>query len=161
MSKTFVEYNFETSTVKYPESYDHTKLNLGYLMKKSVDSNDKTFVSPLEPVFLRGYEIYGIWNNGSMDTVNYGDKVWLFYGYPFETNTVKRIFLAEYNLNDNSFNELGSINSSLVDNNFHRINNLTASLEYHTGGTVSVSYSAVTGSGTSWITDGVCAGNRI
>lgn len=161
MNKTFVEYNFETSTVKYPASYDHTKLNLGYLMKKSVDSNDKTFVSPLEPVFLRGYEIYGNWNNGSMDTVNYGDKIWLFYVYPFETNTVKRIFLAEYNLTNNTFNELGSINSSLVSNNTHRVNNLTSSLEYHTGGTVSVSYSAVTGSGTSWITDGVCAGNRI
>ena len=161
MEKKFVEYIFDSDTVKYPTQYDYTKLNLGYLMKKSVDSNDKTFVSPLEPVFLRGYEIYGIWNNGSMSTLNYGDKVWLFYGYPFETNSVKRIFLAEYNLNDNTFNELGSINSSLVNNNFHRVGNLTASLDYHTGGTVSVSYSAVTGVGTSWTSNGVCSGNRI
>jgi hypothetical protein len=162
MVKTFVEYNFDTDTIKYPSSYDSSKINLGYLMKKSVDENNKIYVSPLEPVFLRGFEIYGSINNGTISGFKYNeDKIWVFYANPLEVNSTQRIFLSEYSLSANTFNEMGSINSSLVSNSNHRINNLTSSLEYHTGGTVSVSFSSVTGNSTSWLTGGVCAGNRI
>ena len=49
----------------------------------------------------------------------------------------------------------------MVSNSNHGCHSLEPSMEYHTGGTVGVTGTSVVGSGTTWLTDGVCVGNRI
>ena len=162
MVKNFLEYRFNTDTVSYPTSYNPNKLNLGYLMKKSVDGYNKTYVSPLEPVFIRGFEVNGNLSITSMFATKWSSNIiWLFYVSGNQVNASKRFYLAEYNFSTNSITEIGSININLVDNTYNSGYSLISSLERHTGGTVSVSYSAVTGFGTQWVNNGVCAGNRI
>ncbi len=163
MTKNFLEYRFNTDTVTYPSNYNPDKLNLGYLMKKATDSKGKTYVSPLEPVFVRGWESNGGTDTiGSLSSLKYSNNlIWLFYSNPFPVSSVKRIYLSEYNISANTITQLGSIYSSLSNNTSHDIRSLRSSLDFHTGGTVFVSVSAVTGFGTAWVDNGVCAGNRI
>jgi hypothetical protein len=162
MAKDFLEYRFDTDTVIYPSNYNPDKLNLGYLMKKGVDTENKLYISPLEPVFIRGWEVNGNDTIGSLSSVKYNDNtIWLFYVNPLAGGGIKRIYMAEYNISANTINQLGSIYSSLNNNTSHDIRSLRSTLDFHTGGTVFVSFSAVTGFGTQWVNNGVCAGNRI
>ena len=165
MFKDFIEYDFNGEVNDYVTSYDPTKLNMGYLMARNQDSDGKTYVTPVESKFLRGFEIGGssIFQINSLGFLKYNDDVsWVFYVDTNQTTITKRIFLLTYNKNTNSITEIGSIITTF-QNNFvgHAANTLIPSLENHTGGTVSVTGNLVSGSGTTWSTDGVCSGNRI
>jgi hypothetical protein len=173
MNINFIEYDFSTDTVSYPSNYNPTKLNLGYLMTKNTDSDGNVYVSPVEPIFLRGYEVVGnppfsyfagsfIVSMNSMGFFKYNSDVsWVFYtnGDTYGSSG-KRIFLATYTKSTNQLTMIGSIFNFFTQAS-NEAYGLTVSMEYHTGGTVSVSSTIVTGVGTTWLTDGVCVGNRI
>ncbi len=166
--KTFTEYSFNTDTVPY-SSYDKDKINLGYLMSKSVDENNTIFVSPIESRFIRSYEIYGGMLNSAIGAIKYNSNtIWVFYGRAVNVGENKNIFLSEYNISANTLTQLGYITCLLsvtggysVGSFGQSIYSLTPSLEFHTGGTVSVSGNTVTGNNVNWFNDGVCIGNRI
>jgi len=165
MHKDFIEYNFTTDVVDYTVTYSHTKLNIGYLMSRVTDTNGYFYVTPVESKFLRGFEINNssIFQINTMGFIKYSDNIsWLFYtnGANIGQST-KRIFLSTYNKYTNTITEIGSVVTNHVAAVVHQCNTLLPSLEYHTSGTVSVSGNSVSGFGTSWITDGVCVGNRI
>jgi hypothetical protein len=165
MFKDFIEYDFNGEVNDYVISYDPTKLNMGYLMTRNQDTDGKTYVTPVESKFLRGFEI----GNGTTFQINslgflkYNNDVsWVFYTNTNDNgNVAKRIFLATYDKVNNLITEIGSINVNYTPNTTHGALAITPSLENHTGGTVSVVGNAVSGSGTTWSTDGVCSGNRI
>jgi hypothetical protein len=169
MADNFLLYNFDTQTTDYPTGYDSSKLNLGYLMSKNTDENNQIYVSPLEPKFIRGYEIVSQspyvypYTLNSLGSLKYNDDVtWLFYAGGGSQGTIpKRFFLASHKKSTNKFTEIGSINVNYNPNNAHNTYSITPSMEYHTGGTVTVNGSSVIGLGTNWQTDGVCVGNRI
>jgi hypothetical protein len=114
MNINFIEYDFSTDTVSYPSNYNPTKLNLGYLMTKNTDSDGNVYVSPVEPIFLRGYEVVGnppfsyfagsvIVSMNSMGFFKYNSDVsWVFYtnGDTYGIGG-KRIFLATYTKSTN------------------------------------------------------------
>ena len=169
MSTFYLSYDFDSDTVVYPTGYDSTKLNLGSLMTRNYDDNGDVYVCPLEPRFLRGYEVlkvapYSYANRmNSLGSFNYGtNKIWLFYAGSDSQGTVpKRVFLSEFNISSNEFSMVGSVEINMVSNSAHGCHSLEPSMEYHTGGTVGVTGTSVVGSGTTWMTDGVCVGNRI
>ena len=167
MNTNFIDYDFNTDTVTYPSNYNSTKLNMGHLMVKNTDSDGHIYISPVEPVFMRGYEVvkqtpFSYTNPmNSLGFLKYNsDTTWVFYAsVGSQGNIAKRIFLAT--LSNNEFNIIGSINVNTVSNITHMCCAINPSMEYHTGGTVSVNSTTVIGSGTTWVTDGVCSGNRI
>ena len=169
MSTFYLSYDFDSDTVVYPTGYDSTKLNLGSLMTRNYDDNGDVYVCPLESRFLRGYEVlkvapYSYPNRtNSLGSFNYGtNKIWLFYSISDSIGTVpKRVFLSEFNISSNEFSMVGSVEINMVSNSAHGCHSLEPSMEYHTGGTVGVTGTSVVGSGTTWLTDGVCVGNRI
>ena len=170
MATDYLQYNFDTNTVTYPLGYDSTKLNLGWLMYKRTDENGEIYVSPLEPKFLRGFEVISVtpysYNFGidSLGSLKYDDDtIWLFYAGGGSQGTIaKRIFLATFKKSTNVFTDIGSVQINNPDgNNNHQCFTITPSIEFHTGGTITVSGNSVTGLGTTWLTDGVCVGNRI
>jgi len=167
MNTNFIDYDFDTDIVTYPSNYDSTKLNMGHLMVRNTDSDGYVYVSPIEPKFMRGYEVVKqtpfsyIQSMNSLGFLKYNsDTTWVFYAsVGSQGNIAKRIFLAT--LSNNEFNMIGSINVNTVSNTAHMCCAINPSMEYHTGGTVSVNSTTVIGSGTTWVTDGVCSGNRI
>lgn len=170
MFTNYLQYNFDTETITYPSSYDSTKLNLGHLMYKKTNDNGEIYVSPLEPKFFRGYEILRVtpysyaYQIDSLGSLKYDDDtIWLFYAGGGSQGTIaKRIFLAIFKKSTNELIEVGSIQiNNPAGNNSHQCYTILPSLENHTGGTITVSGSSVTGLGTTWLTDGVCVGNRI
>jgi len=169
MATNYLQYNFDTDTVTYPSGYDSTKLNLGHLMYKRTNENGELYVSPLEPKFLRGYEVISVapysypYQIDSLGSLKYDDDtIWLFYAGGGSQGTIaKRIFLATLKKSTNQFTEVGSIQVNYTPNNTHQCYTIIPSLELHTGGTITVSGSSVIGLGTTWLTDGVCVGNRI
>jgi hypothetical protein len=165
MFKDFIEYDFNGEINDYVTSYDPTKLNMGYLMTRNQDTDGKTYVTPVETKFLRGFEIGGsaTFQINSLGFLKYNNNVsWVFYTNTNDIgNVAKRIFLATYDKVNNLITEIGSINVNYTPNTSHGAVAITPSLENHTGGTVSVVGNAVSGSGTTWSTDGVCSGNRI
>ena len=165
MFKDFIEYDFNGEVNDYVTSYDPTKLNMGYLMTRNQDSDGKTYVTPVESKFLRGFEIGNstTFQINSLGFLKYNNDVsWVFYTNFDTLGTVaKRIFLATYDKVNNLITEIGSINVNYTPNATHACNSIIPSLENHTGGTVSIVGNAVSGSGTTWSTDGVCSGNRI
>jgi hypothetical protein len=165
MFKDFIEYDFSGDINNYLTSYDSSKLNMGHLMCRLNDKNGEIYVTPTETKFLRGLEIGGsqIYQINSLGFLKYTDNIsWIFYTY-YDTlgTTAKRIFLATYDKVLNEIKEVGSINVNYNPNDTHACISLIPSMENHTGGTVSVSGGTVYGSGTTWLTDGVCSGNRI
>ena len=169
MITDYLQYNFDTDTVSYPSGYDSTKLNLGHLMYKRTNENGDLYVSPLEPKFLRGYEVISVapysYNFGidTLGSLKYNDDtIWLFYaGGGSQGSIAKRIFLVTFKKSTNQFTEVGSIQVNYTPNSQHRCYTIIPSLELHTGGTITASGSSITGLGTTWLTDGVCVGNRI
>ena len=169
MANKFLLYNFDTQTTDYPTGYDPSKLNLGYLMTKNTDESSQIYVSPLEPKFIRGYEVLSQspyvypYTLNSLGSLKYNDDVtWLFCVDGGSQGTIaKRIFLFLHKKSTNELSEVGSINVNYTPNGSHNTYSIIPSMEYHTGGTVTVNGSSVIGSGTNWQTDGVCVGNRI
>jgi hypothetical protein len=169
MVTNYLQYNFDTNTATYPSGYDSTKLNLGWLMYRKTDENGELYISPLEPKFLRCYEVLSVSPYSyavqidSLGSVKYNDDtIWLFYcGGGSQGTTPKRIFLATFKKSISQFTDIGSILINFPDNTNHQCYTILPSLERHTGGTITVSGNSVTGLGTTWLTDGVCVGNRI
>jgi hypothetical protein len=170
MATDYLQYNFDTDIVTYPLGYDSTKLNLGHLMYKRTDENGELYVSPLEPKFLRGYEVISVspysyaYQIDSLGSLKYDDDtIWLFYAGSLSQGTIaKRIFLTTFKKSTNQFTEVGSIQvNNPAGNGGHLCYTILPSLELHTGGTITASGSSITGLGTTWLTDGVCVGNRI
>jgi hypothetical protein len=170
-----ITYEFNTDAVSYSASYDSTKLNLGYLMSRSLDETGKTYVSPIESKFMRGYEVtspntpFGWSTSNNFNTIGLlkydEDTIWGFttYGESISTiATTKRIFFFTYKKSTNEIiNLYDSLNVSFNPNTYHGCYSIQPTLDLHTTGSVEVIGTLVTGSGTSWQTDGACVGNRI
>lgn len=169
MYSNFIEYDFNSQSVEYPLNYDSSKLNLGYLMEKNTDLNGSFYITPYEPFFIRGFEVVTrfstAYNNqiNSLGFLKYNSNVnWIVYNNGDDIGSVaKRFFLSTYTKSTKIFENIGSITVNAPSNVSHTSYSITPSMEYHTGGTVSVNSTIVNGSGTTWVTDGVCAGNRI
>jgi hypothetical protein len=145
---------------------------MGYLMTRSIDTNSKTYVSPIEPGFLRGFEITSVTpysftypTLNSLGSIKYdSDTTWLFAASADSVgagSSAKRILLSTYKKSTNQLSYVGSINASHDPNTNHTCVSIKPSLEFHKTGSVTVTGTQVTGSGTSWKTDGACVGNRI
>jgi hypothetical protein len=173
MASNYVTYEFNTDSVTYPTSYDSTKLNLGHLMQKETDSAENIYVSPIESRFTRGREIIAVApfssnqsNFNTLGTLKYdADTMWCF-ATRGESNTTgaqtRRIFFFIYKKSTNEIiNTYQSINVSFNPNTYHQCYSIQPTLDLHTTGSVEVFGTLVTGSGTTWQTDGACVGNRI
>jgi hypothetical protein len=165
MYKNFIEYTFNTDTSDYTLGYTASKLNLGHLMVRGTSSNGDYYVGPIESIFFRGWELTSSTTRqiNTLGFLKYDSEIsWIFYTNGTTIgNLAKRIFLATYQKSTNTLTEIGSINVNVSDNTQHRCYTLVTSMEYHTSGTVTVNGSSVSGVDTTWVTNGVCFGNRI
>jgi len=162
MSKKAVEFLF-TGTTTPIASYDSTKTNVGTLIKQYTGVNPTdNFAGPAIIGMARPMEqstsIPGIYPH----SLTYDSTTdWVFLADNAAGAATRRIILYEYNKNTSSFNWRGFITMTYPSITAHTIRGMRMIRELYTTGTVEVSGTAVTGSGSGWSTDRMCVGSRI
>ena len=73
----------------------------------------------------------------------------------------RRVGLYTFDRSTQQFSWVGAITLTFPAATNHTLRALRVTYDKHTAGTVAVSGTTVTGTGTSWQTDGACVGNRI
>lgn len=145
------------------ESYDQNKLGLGPLMIQiSGIGNENNWMGPLPVTVVRPMEfstnipcVYP-WAMQWSSTLD-----WVFLADNAGAAATRRVVMCTYNRDTASFNIEGFITITLPTATNHTIRAMRMTYDLHTSGTVAVNGTAVTGTTTTWSTDGVCVGNRI
>ena len=86
---------------------------------------------------------------------------WVFLADNAAAAATRRVVLFEYNKQTAVFNWKGFITLTFPTATVHTARGLRVLRDFHTGGTVNVSGTSVSGTGTTWMTDGVAVGSRI
>ncbi len=166
MANRAIEFNFgpgDTYDYTDPGEYDETKTGLGLLMKQKngVSPVDK-YVGPMPVSVARPMEqavavpATCLWAMRWTD-----DEDWVFYGDGATAAATRRIGFYRYTRSTDLWAWQGSITLTLPTATNHTIRALRMTYDTYTTGTVAVSGTAVTGTGTAWKTAGFAAGSRI
>lgn len=162
MSIKAIQHRFTGDTTLI-SAYDPTKTNLGTLIKQynGATSIDK-FAGPSKIGIARPMEqstaIPGIYPHvyRFSDTIDH-----VFLADNATAAATRRIIMYEYNRETSAFNWKGFITLTYPTATNHTIKGMRMVRELYTTGTVSVSGTAVTGSGSTWSTDRMSVGCRI
>lgn len=162
MSIKAINFRFNGPTTGIT-TYDSSVTNLGSLIKQySGATNEDNFAGPSIIGLARPMEtsvaIPGIFPY----VIMYSDTIdWVFLSDNVTSGPTRRIVMYEYNKNTSEFNWKGFITLIYPTANNHTIRGFRVVRELYTTGTVGVSSTIVTGSGTTWNTDRLSIGSRI
>lgn len=148
------------------ETYDPTKLGLGELMvQRNGAGNEDKWAGPMEHKVLRYFELSGTsgaypWALQWVDTPT--EKLDLiFWADNSPAAATRKLFAAMFNRLGGTLAYFGAVTLMFPTTGNHTIRAMRMDYELVTTGTVSVSGTAVTGAGTSWLTGRVPVGCRI
>ena len=148
------------------DSYDSTKLGLGELMVQLNNGGDEVFAGPAPIRVARPVEqstsipsVYPWamqWQDNSA-----GQLDWIFLADNAAAAATRRINAYSYNRRTAAWSWQGFVTVTFPIATNITIRGLRMTYDKYTTGTVAVSGTAVTGTGTTWNTGGACVGNRI
>ena len=143
------------------EAYDPNKLGLGPLITQK---NDWLGALPIAVAGLLEGTVP--LSSGSACGIQWCDSVtqktdWLLFYETTVAAATRKFLLYEFNRLTATFIAKGFITLTFPAATNHTIRGTEISYDKHNAGTVAVSGTAVTGTGTSWQTDRACVGNRI
>ena len=143
--------------------YDPTKLGLGSLMVRRADAgNTGKWIGPSPIVVARPYEQSLSIPPNWLQVIRWSPtKDWVFYGDNATAAATRRIGMYVFDRSTQQFAWQGALVLTFPTATNHSLRSLRVTYDKHTAGTVAVSGTAVTGTGTAWLTDGACVGNRI
>jgi hypothetical protein len=160
-----INYKFQQADSVSISSYNSTKANVGNLIKFYTGPNpEDKFVGPSKIGMARPMEqsvaIPGIFPT----VITYSSTIdWVFLADGAAAAATRRIILYEFNKNTSEFTWRGFVTinypAGATGNKTIRAQDITYDL--YTTGTVSVSGTAVTGSGTAWQSSKLAVGSRI
>lgn len=153
-----------TETATSLPSYDQDYINLGTLCFKATGSGTNNWVGPLPPVSIARPGQQTVAMPGFMPSVYRwsSTKDWVFFADNAAAAATRRVQLWEYTRGTSpTFTYKGTVTCTPAPNTNHTIRGFVASVYQHTSGTVSVSGTAVTGSGTGFQTERIAVGARI
>ena len=162
MSIKAIQHKFTGDTTLI-SAYDSTKTNLGTLIKQYTGgTNIDKFAGPSKVGLARPMEqstaIPGVYPHvyRFSNTIDH-----VFLADIATAAATRRIIMYEYNRETSEFNWKGFITLTYPTATNHTIKGMRMVRELYTTGTVSVSGTTVTGSGSSWSTDRMSVGCRI
>ncbi len=148
------------------DSYDSTKLGLGPLMTQFAGSGENAYAGPLPLAVARPMEqstaIASVfpwamrWQNDATAEID-----WIFLADNATAAATRRINMYLFNRRTAVWTWKGFVTVTLPTATAYTIRALRMTYDLYTTGTVAVSGTAVTGTGTAWQTNKVCVGNRI
>ncbi len=162
MATKAINFRFNGPTTAIT-TYDSTVTNLGTLIKQySGATNEDVFAGPAKIGMARPMEqsttIPGIYPH----VIQFSDNIdWVFLADNATAAATRRIVHYEYNKQTSEFNWKGFVTLTFPAATNHTIRGFRVVRELYTAGTVSVSSTAVTGSGSTWSTDRMSVGSRI
>ena len=144
-------------------SYDSSVTNLGTIIKQySGATNEDIFAGPAKIGIGRPMEASTAIPSVYPHIITYDDTTdWVFLADNATAAATRRIVMYEFNKNTSEFNWMGFITLTYPAATNHTIRGFRMVRELYTTGTVGVSGTAVTGSGTTWNTDRLSIGCRI
>ena len=164
--KTAVELLMTGNAVRFPvtdmSNYDSTKHNLGPVFFQGMDSwtGSETFIGPAPIQVGRPMETTIATAAGFPHAIKIGATKWaIVLGDISTAATLRKFLLYIYDLPTNTLTYTGAI--SFTFPTAATVRGLRLQRSVHTTGTVQVAGTAVTGSGTDWLTKRVNAGSRI
>ncbi len=155
------------TTYNYPaDTYDSTKLGLGTLIKQYTGSNpEDKYVGPINNAIARPVEnsaaIPGVFPWVTQWSTNID---WVFLADNATAAATRRIQVYTFNRDNSAFSWSGFITLSFPfagTQGTYIIRSFRMTYEKYTTGTIEVIGTAVTGSGTNWVTAGMTVGSRI
>lgn len=156
--------NFKFTGLTTPiSSYDESKTNLGSLIKQYTGplSTDK-YAGPMKIGMGRPMEQSTAIACAYPHVIPFSSTIdWVFLSDNVTAAATRRIVLYEYDKNTSIFNWKGFITLTYPTATTHTIKGLRVSRELYTTGTVNVSGTAVTGSGSAWQSSRLSIGSRI
>ena len=164
MAKNLIEFNSYTADVVPYSSYDSTKTVLGPdIFKFSGLTSIDYYIGPNETTFRDITQDTGVSNWGDIDVITYsGDKQWLFCLKGFLTTVgTTDIAMYEFDKSDYTYTYIGEIRCSGAETTARTQQGIKVNLDYYSTGTVSVSGTSVSGTGTNWIESRIPIGARI
>ncbi len=162
MAKKATEHAFTGSTVSY-SSYDPTKTILGNLIvQKTGAQNTDKYAGPQPISMTRPMEASTAITSQYPHVISWSSTIdWIFLAELSTAAATRRIVKYEYNKTTQQFNWGGFITLTYPAATAHTIRGLRVVPHLYTTGTVGVSGTAVTGSGTAWQTARYAVGARI
>ena len=164
MAKTYFEINTSDFQSVSLENYDSSKFNISSLMDVVDASNgsfpDYDYFGPKPLGIARVFEtstIAGVYPF----VIDQDNDIQLVFLSDNTAAATRRILLFDFNKSSFEYNYQGFITLNFPSTTSHTITGLRIINDAYDIGTVSVDDTTVTGVGTSWITDGLCVGNRI
>lgn len=159
--KSASEIVFGSLTSTAQTSYDHTKLNLGKWIQQYAGTGEDAFAGPMKIGIARPFEQTGV---AVMipHVIKWSDTIdWVFMATGASAATTRAIYAYEYNKTTSVFTYKGYVTLTLPTTGNQTVRGFRMTYDTHTVGTVAVSGTAVTGSGTSFSTGKVSVGSRI
>ena len=146
--------------------YDPSKLGLGPLIvQRTGASPEQRFVGPLPIAVARPMEESLSIQVGYPWAMRWSDTIdWVFVAEASAASPTRRIIKYDFNRETGVFSFSGAITLTYPTATNHTIRAFRMTYDLHTVGTIerdSGFGNKVIGTGTSWVTDGACAGNRI
>ena len=163
MSKLASEISATLSTTPVA-SYDSSKWNLGTLIRQYSGVNpEDNYISTLQTVVARPFEESVSLAVMYPHAITISDSIdWVFCIQNLATAVATRaVVLYEYNKILNTYNWKGYITLTLPTATAHTIRGFRVARYLHTTGTVAVSGTTVTGSGTGFVSERLAIGARI
>ena len=164
MATRAYDYKFSQSQTVSFNNYDSTKATIGDLIKINTGPNsDDNFISPLKMVQARPMEVGNAIPALYISEIKFSNTIyWVFYGDGSGAVVTRRVGLYEYSTITQDFTWKGfiTLNYPAVGNKTVRSQEITRDL-YSLGNVSCSGNNILTGSGTSWQTDRLCAGSRI
>ena len=167
---TIIAENLDFGTLpsyKYgTDRYDPSMLGLGPLIvQRTGPSPEQRFVGPLPIAVARPMEESLSIQVGYPWAMRWSDTIdWVFVSEASAAAATRRIIKYDFNRETGVFSFSGAITLTYPTTTAHTIRAFRMTYDLHTVGTIerdSGVSNRVIGTGTSWVTDGVCAGNRI
>ncbi len=159
--KSAAEIVFGSLTSTPQTSYDHTKLNLGKWIRQYAGSGEDAFAGPMKIGIARPFEQIGV-TVMIPHVIKWSETVdWVFLATNASAATTRAIYAYEYDKATSTFTYKGYVTLTYPTTGNETIRGFRMTYDKHTVGTVGVSGTAVTGTGTSFSTGKVSVGSRI
>jgi len=158
-----IEQSFNGSIDVETNTYDPDKINLlgDHLKVYNLGSSETDkFLSTKMTKVIRFSEISAV-TVSAIHVIGYGNLHYIFISTQGTAAAIRQFSVYTYNKVTEEVGGGGLNTITFPTTTAHTTRGIRPSLKFYTTGTVGVSGTSVTGNGTSWLTDGMCVGNRI
>jgi hypothetical protein len=164
MPKYAIEQTFNGSIPVEKNTYNPNKLNLlgEHLNTYDIGNTEADkFLGPKLTKVIRFSDISAV-STSTIHVLEYGEKLhYIFVGTQGTAAATRQFVVYTYNKETEEVGGGGLNTITFPRTTAHILRGLRPSLHFYTTGTVAVNGTSVTGSGTSWVSDGICVGSRI